>query len=116
MDAVVAALAAQQEQLSGLLRVLDDAGWRAPTRCEGWDVADVVLHLAQSNEMAVGSITGRYPEVMAELKRVGGDAIMAGDGGEREQSGIGARNHRPRYRSEERRVGKECRSRWSPYH
>src|SRR2546430_7022053 len=22
----------------------------------------------------------------------------------------------PRYRSEERRVGKECRSRWSPYH
>ena len=23
---------------------------------------------------------------------------------------------RPTYRSEERRVGKECRSRWSPYH
>ena len=23
---------------------------------------------------------------------------------------------RPRMRSEERRVGKECRSRWSPYH
>ena len=23
---------------------------------------------------------------------------------------------RPRFRSEERRVGKECRSRWSPYH
>src|SRR2546422_8940302 len=23
---------------------------------------------------------------------------------------------RPRWRSEERRVGKECRSRWSPYH
>src|SRR5574340_1623944 len=23
---------------------------------------------------------------------------------------------KPRYRSEERRVGKECRSRWSPYH
>src|ERR1039457_1394251 len=23
---------------------------------------------------------------------------------------------RPEYRSEERRVGKECRSRWSPYH
>ena len=22
----------------------------------------------------------------------------------------------PHYRSEERRVGKECRSRWSPYH
>src|ERR1017187_10722325 len=24
--------------------------------------------------------------------------------------------HYPTYRSEERRVGKECRSRWSPYH
>src|SRR3712207_9273627 len=24
--------------------------------------------------------------------------------------------HAPRLRSEERRVGKECRSRWSPYH
>ena len=23
---------------------------------------------------------------------------------------------KPRFRSEERRVGKECRSRWSPYH
>src|SRR5260221_6275431 len=26
------------------------------------------------------------------------------------------RNHQSRQRSEERRVGKECRSRWSPYH
>src|SRR5260370_15912012 len=25
-------------------------------------------------------------------------------------------NHTNNYRSEERRVGKECRSRWSPYH
>src|SRR5260221_2487910 len=27
-----------------------------------------------------------------------------------------AMQHRKKYRSEERRVGKECRSRWSPYH
>ena len=26
------------------------------------------------------------------------------------------RKHNPSARSEERRVGKECRSRWSPYH
>ena len=32
-----------------------------------------------------------------------------------EQSLYGRENHY-RYRSEERRVGKECRSRWSPYH
>ena len=32
--------------------------------------------------------------------------------------GFGAfhRGHQAVYRSEERRVGKECRSRWSPYH
>src|SRR5256885_10495636 len=29
---------------------------------------------------------------------------------------VGERQARPTFRSEERRVGKECRSRWSPYH
>jgi uncharacterized protein (TIGR03084 family) len=67
VDAVVSALAEQQQQLSGLLGSLDAADWRAPTRCEGWDVADVVLHLTQSNEMALGSVTGRFAEVVAGL-------------------------------------------------
>jgi len=31
-------------------------------------------------------------------------------------SGPGGQNERMNVRSEERRVGKECRSRWSPYH
>ena len=30
--------------------------------------------------------------------------------------GIDPKAKTPAYRSEERRVGKECRSRWSPYH
>src|SRR2546426_11379084 len=38
----------------------------------------------------------------------------------REQRGVGAPTYAyrlsPEGRSEERRVGKECRSRWSPYH
>ena len=29
---------------------------------------------------------------------------------------VSALNFTPQFRSEERRVGKECRSRWSPYH
>ncbi len=62
MDTVVAELAAQQAELAGLLDGLDDTGWQAPTRCEGWDVADVVLHLAQSDELAVLSATGRFAE------------------------------------------------------
>jgi len=67
MDEVVDALAAQQSELSGLLDGLGDTDWRAPTRCEGWDVADVVLHLAQTDEMAVASATGRFAEVAAAL-------------------------------------------------
>src|SRR5215210_8620670 len=34
----------------------------------------------------------------------------------RPRGGVQAVRRRPRRRSEERRVGKECRSRWSPYH
>ena len=67
MDPVVADLAAQHRELAGLLGGLPDAGWRAQTRCEGWDVADVVLHLAQTDEMAVGSATGRFESVVAEM-------------------------------------------------
>jgi uncharacterized protein (TIGR03084 family) len=80
MDAVVAALAAQQAELSGLLDGLADTDWQAPTRCEGWDVSDVVLHLAQSNEMAIGSATGRFAEVMAELTAGAGPAGSIDDG------------------------------------
>src|SRR5258708_37962940 len=67
VDRAVAALAAQQGELSRLLDGIADAAWHAPTRCDGWDVADVVLHVAQSNEMALGSATGRFAAVMVEL-------------------------------------------------
>ena len=48
--------------------------------------------------------TEKYPENRATLKmfdRFRGELTMP---------------HNERNRSEERRVGKECRSRWSPYH
>jgi uncharacterized protein (TIGR03084 family) len=75
MDPVVADLAAQHRELAGLLDGLAEAGWRAQTRCEGWDVADVVLHLAQTDQMAVGSATGRFESVVAEM--VGGSPRQA---------------------------------------
>ena len=31
-----------------------------PSRCDGWTVADVLLHLAQTNEMAVASVDGTF--------------------------------------------------------
>jgi uncharacterized protein (TIGR03084 family) len=80
VDVVVEALAAQQDELSGLLSGVDDTGWRAPTRCEGWDVGDVVLHLAQSNEMAIASATGRFADAVAELTQGLGPAGSVDDG------------------------------------
>ena len=67
MDAVVSDLSAQHAELRSILDGLDADQWLAPTRCEGWDVGDVVVHLAQSDEMAIGSAQGRYGEVLAQL-------------------------------------------------
>ena len=61
MDPVVVALAEQQEETRSLLGNLADGEWEVPTRCEGWSVADVVLHLSQSDEMAVASLQGNLP-------------------------------------------------------
>jgi len=52
-------LEAEQERLESILQALDDAGWRSPSAAEGWSVADVVLHLAQSNEAVVASADRR---------------------------------------------------------
>ena len=67
MEEIVGALTEQQSELSGLLTGLDEAGWQRESRCEGWSVADVVLHLAQTNELAIGSATGRFAEATHAL-------------------------------------------------
>lgn len=69
MDEIVAALAEQDAELAGLLVNADEDGWRRPSRCEGWDVADVVLHVAQTNEMAVASVEGRFGEYLEAAAR-----------------------------------------------
>src|SRR5436190_15106655 len=76
----MAALADQQAELSELLAGLDDHEWARPSRCEGWSVADVVLHLAQTNELAIASATGRFVEVLAELTSDAGPAKTVDDG------------------------------------
>jgi len=65
--AIVDALVEQQDELSGLLEMMDGADWERPSRCEGWTVADVVVHLAQTNELAAASVGGRFPDAVAEL-------------------------------------------------
>ena len=76
-------LEAQQAELTGLLEPLDDAAWQRPTPCEGWDVADVVLHLVQTNRMAQGSHDGRFDEVLAGLLEGAGPAADVDEGAAR---------------------------------
>jgi uncharacterized protein (TIGR03084 family) len=54
-------LEAEQDRLQEILTGLDEAQWTAPSGAAGWTVADVVLHLAQSEEAAVGSVAGLSP-------------------------------------------------------
>jgi uncharacterized protein (TIGR03084 family) len=65
------ALAAQLAELDDFLGSLTVADWDQPSPCEGWSVSDVVLHLAQTNEMAIASARGRYDEVTAPLRADG---------------------------------------------
>jgi uncharacterized protein (TIGR03084 family) len=87
---VVDALAAQHAELDALLDGLDDGGWERPTRCEGWTVADVVLHLAQTDELALASAQGRFDERLELLAKgigpqtdvdSGADAMVARERG-----------------------------------
>lgn len=57
-DNVFDDLEAEQERLTKILSGLDDAAWMTPSGAAGWSVCDVVLHLAQSDEMVVGSAKG----------------------------------------------------------
>ncbi len=51
-------LEAEQDRLDGILGGLDDAQWAAPSAAAGWSVADVVLHLAQTEEAVVATAVG----------------------------------------------------------
>jgi uncharacterized protein (TIGR03084 family) len=58
VDDLLRALDAQHAQLADLIDGLSDDDWERPTRCEGWDVAAVLLHLAQTDEYAIASAHG----------------------------------------------------------
>jgi uncharacterized protein (TIGR03084 family) len=67
VEEIVAVLARQHAELAGMLAGLDESDWARDSRCEGWTVSDVVLHLAQTDEMALASAEGRYAEALAEF-------------------------------------------------
>jgi uncharacterized protein (TIGR03084 family) len=51
-------LSAEQERLAGILDGLDEAQWTSASGAAGWTIADVVLHLAQSEESVVATASG----------------------------------------------------------
>ncbi len=64
MQEVLTALEEQHAELEAMVSGLDDAGWSTPSACAGWSIADVVLHLAQTDEMAIASVEGRMSEAV----------------------------------------------------
>jgi uncharacterized protein (TIGR03084 family) len=83
LDAIVAAVTDQQAELAGLLSGRDELDWQRPSACQGWTVADVVLHLAQTNDLAVASAVGRYEEAVEQMASGLGPAGSVDEGADR---------------------------------
>jgi uncharacterized protein (TIGR03084 family) len=54
-------LQAELDRLDGILAGLDATAWATPSGAPGWQVVDVVLHLAQTEEAVLGSLTTGGP-------------------------------------------------------
>ena len=52
-------LAAEQRDLREQLVAIDPDAWLRPTPARGWDVRDTIAHLADTDEMAIATATGR---------------------------------------------------------
>ena len=74
---------------------------------------EIPIRFEDADESVSGEVdSGTEPEAAAnDADPEAGAAEQSADGQEGQPAEVD-----PRHRSEERRVGKECRSRWSPYH
>ena len=73
---LLADLAGQHTELWSLLESLDERAWQRPSPCDGWDITDVVLHLHQTDELALASLRGELSPDLAEFMRAGGDSSV----------------------------------------
>ncbi|MEU6719928.1 maleylpyruvate isomerase family mycothiol-dependent enzyme [Nonomuraea sp. NPDC046802] len=62
---------AEAARLDRFFAGLDDAGWRRPSRCEGWSVRDVLAHLAGEELYNHACLDGTVPELMSLLATEG---------------------------------------------
>jgi uncharacterized protein (TIGR03084 family) len=58
---VLADLRAEEDRLDAMLAGLDDEAWLVESAAPGWSVADVVLHLAITEEMVVATLSAADP-------------------------------------------------------
>ncbi len=68
-------LVIQLDELGTMLDGLDEAGWALPSRCDGWSVADVVVHLTQTNDLAVASAQGDFSSYVGGWAADGGTTV-----------------------------------------
>jgi uncharacterized protein (TIGR03084 family) len=67
------ALARQHADLWALVAERREDEWHLASACPGWDVSDVVLHMAQTDELAVSSIANEFDvTAMSEAARGAG--------------------------------------------
>jgi len=68
-------LVAEQDRLEDILSGLDETQWLSPSGAVGWTVADVVLHLAQSEEGVRATVSGTGRDLRPEAG-IGVDEAM----------------------------------------
>ena len=66
-------LGAEQERLAKILSGLDEGQWESASGAQGWTIADVVLHLAQSEEAA--AVTATHGTLRGGLRAVAGETM-----------------------------------------
>ncbi len=76
MNDILVGLAEQHAELAGLIDALNEPEWRLPTRCDGWDIADVLLHLHQTDLLALASLRGELTADLEAFMFAGGDAAI----------------------------------------
>ena len=65
-------VATEYDRIERILEHLDEGAWLTQSGALGWTVADVVLHLAQSEEAVVASTSGRS---LLEGRTIVGDSV-----------------------------------------
>lgn len=66
MSDVAEVLQHQVAELEQLIDGLDNDALAAESACPGWSIADVLIHLAQTNQAATASVNGNFGDLTSE--------------------------------------------------